>query len=249
MKSSGRNHALGSDSLYGENNMNRQYIEDNHIVDRYLLGQLSEQKLCEFEAYYFEHPQMLEELTIAKAMHESLCEESERLNLVKAVEAVKAVKAIKKAKTKINWFLWLFQPKLGFAFSAILTVGVATLLLENSRLKSVESFVFPATSLTLSQTRGTNNKIDLFNIPKDQSAVSIRLITGPIGYPEVGLQLKDSSDNLLWQGKSKIDGPVGTVNLVIMTRQLTSGNYALSVFPPTDTSEALSIHIFKIERF
>ena len=224
--------------------MKRQYIEDNHIVDSYLLGQLSEQELCEFEAYYFEHPNILEELTITRAMHDSFREESNRLNPVKVIKKTKT-----KTKTKEYWFQWLPLSKLGFACSAVLAVGVVTLLLENSQLKSADNFVFPATSLTLTQTRGANNKIDLVSIPQGQSLVAVRLITGPIGYPEVGLQLKDSSNNLLWQGKSKVDGPVGVVNLVIMTRQLISGRYALSVFPPTDTSKALSIHIFKVERF
>ena len=236
MKSSGRNPVVKSGGLYSENIMNRQYIEDNHIVDRYLLGQLSAKELCEFETYYFDHPQMLEELTIAKAMHNTLREESDSLHPVQAV------------KTKVNWFDWVFQPKLGFAFSAIMAFGVASLWLENSKLKSAESFVFPASSLTLSQTRGANTKIDLVKIAQDQSAVAIQLVTGPIGYSEVWLQLKDSSDNLLWQGRSKVEGPVGRINLVIMTHQLTSGEYMLSVFPPKDTLEALSIYKFEVEK-
>jgi len=215
--------------------MNRQYIEDNHIVDRYLLGQLPEGELCEFETYYFEHPEMLEELTVAKAMHKTIAEESNSLLLTQAVE------------TKASWFERVFQPKLGFALSAVMAVGIASLWLENNRLKSVESVVFPASSLTISQSRGADTEIDAVKISQDQSAIAIRLVIGPIGYPEVGLKLKNNSGSLLWQGKSKVDDSVGAVNLVIMTRQLTTGEYTLSVFSPTDTPKALSTHKFKVE--
>lgn len=215
--------------------MNRQYIEDNHIVDRYLFGQLSEAELCEFEAYYFEHPEMLEELTIAKAMHNTVREESGRLRPTQVIV------------TKVNWFERVFQPKLGFALSAVMAVGVASLWLENSRLRSAETVVFTASSLILSQTRGANAEIDVVKIVENQSALSIRLVTGPIGYSDVELQLKDSSGNLIWQGTAKVDGPVGGINLVLVTRHLISGEYTLSAFPPTDKPEALSIHKFKVE--
>lgn len=215
--------------------MNRQYIEDNHIVDRYLLGQLPESELCEFETYYFEHPEMLEELTIAKAMHKTMREESNSLLLTQAVE------------TKVTWFERVFQPKLGFALSAVMAVGVASLWLENSRLKSVDLVVFPASSLILSQTRGASAEMNVVKFSENQPAITVKLVTGPIGYSDIGLELKNSSGKLLWQGTAKVDDPVGAINLVIVTRHLTSGEYTLSVFPPTDTSQALSTHKFKVE--
>ncbi|PZN29724.1 MAG: hypothetical protein DIU71_13820 [Proteobacteria bacterium] len=42
--------------------MDRRYIDDHHVVARYLADQLADAEREAFEAYYLEHPQMLEEL-------------------------------------------------------------------------------------------------------------------------------------------------------------------------------------------
>lgn len=45
--------------------MDRQYIDDHHIVARYLADQLAEPEREAFEAYYFEHPEILREIEAA----------------------------------------------------------------------------------------------------------------------------------------------------------------------------------------
>jgi hypothetical protein len=45
--------------------MNQQYIDEQHILTRYLAGQLSDTERDAFETYYIEHPQMLRELELA----------------------------------------------------------------------------------------------------------------------------------------------------------------------------------------
>ena len=221
-------------SMHNDNDMNRQYIEDNHIVDRYLLDKLTEQEASAFEAFYFEHPEMLEELKIAKSMQETLRQQAYKLQ------------AVEKITSHSNWLKKLFQPELGFALSALLGLGVIGLVAENNRLKSVESIAYQAPLLTISQTRGSNLEIPKIGIAQSQSAVVLRLELGPIGYPEVRLQLHDGLGDLLWQQVAKIDDPLGVVNLVLLTREMKSGIYQLSVFPDVDGKEALSLHKFEV---
>ena len=45
--------------------MNRQHIEDDHIVARYLADQLSDAEREAFEAYYLEHPEIVQEMEAA----------------------------------------------------------------------------------------------------------------------------------------------------------------------------------------
>lgn len=45
--------------------MDRQYIDDNHIVARYLADRLSVEEREAFEAYYLEHPEIVKEMEIA----------------------------------------------------------------------------------------------------------------------------------------------------------------------------------------
>lgn len=42
--------------------MDRQYIDDHHIVARYLADQLTEDERAAFEAYFLEHPEILREI-------------------------------------------------------------------------------------------------------------------------------------------------------------------------------------------
>ena len=48
--------------------MDDQFIRANDIIGRYLLHQLSDREEFEFEEYYFEHPEIMEELEIARAI-------------------------------------------------------------------------------------------------------------------------------------------------------------------------------------
>src|SRR5678815_1383181 len=52
--------------------MNQQEIAERSIVDRYVLGQLSERELLEFEEYYFDHPEVLKEIALAEVMRDGL---------------------------------------------------------------------------------------------------------------------------------------------------------------------------------
>lgn len=45
--------------------MDRKYIDDQHVVVRYLADRLSEEERKAFEAYYLEHPQVVQEMEAA----------------------------------------------------------------------------------------------------------------------------------------------------------------------------------------
>lgn len=44
--------------------MSRQYIDDHQIISKYLGGELSDHERTEFEAYWAEHPELIEELEV-----------------------------------------------------------------------------------------------------------------------------------------------------------------------------------------
>ena len=52
--------------------MDEHYIRANDIIERYVLDQLSDREQYEFEEYYFEHPEIMEELEVARAMRDGL---------------------------------------------------------------------------------------------------------------------------------------------------------------------------------
>lgn len=54
--------------------MDRQYIDDHHIVARYLADQLPEPEREAFEAYYLEHPEMVREIEAAARFKSGLAQ-------------------------------------------------------------------------------------------------------------------------------------------------------------------------------
>ena len=51
--------------MWADTLMDRKYIDDQHIVARYLADQLPAAQREEFESYYLQHPEMVEELEAA----------------------------------------------------------------------------------------------------------------------------------------------------------------------------------------
>src|SRR5688572_21034668 len=45
--------------------MDRRYIDDHHVVARYLADRVTEEERSAFEAYYLEHPEVVQELEAA----------------------------------------------------------------------------------------------------------------------------------------------------------------------------------------
>lgn len=54
--------------------MDRQYIDDHHIVARYLADQLSEPERAGFEAYFLEHPEIVREIEAAARFKAALAQ-------------------------------------------------------------------------------------------------------------------------------------------------------------------------------
>src|SRR5678816_1192828 len=61
--------------------MDEQYIRTHDVIGRYLLDQLSERERRAFEVYYFEHPAMLKELELERALRGA----AQSLGLIEAV--------------------------------------------------------------------------------------------------------------------------------------------------------------------
>lgn len=52
--------------------MDEAYIDEHHVVDRYVADQLSDDEAEQFEEYYFEHPEMADRVAKTRLMREGL---------------------------------------------------------------------------------------------------------------------------------------------------------------------------------
>ena len=64
--------------------MDLEYISSHSVVDRYLLGQLSEQEQVEFELYFLENPEILDEVEVARSLKRGLTGKQELLGSFQA---------------------------------------------------------------------------------------------------------------------------------------------------------------------
>ena len=214
--------------------MDRQYIDDNNIIDRYLMDQLSADEASAFEMYYFEHPEILEELTIARALRDGLRDEQDRLRPSTASEP------------GIGWFEALFQPKLGFAISALLAIAVAGLSFQLARITPDPIYTVPP--VTLSDTRSGAVDRPVLRFSETQESVLLTLELGPIGYKTVELHLSDENQRTIWQDRVPVEGPVGVVSLIVATTQLPPAGYKIDVYPPQGGDEVLNTFEFEVQR-
>lgn len=52
--------------------MDKEYIEENAVIDRYVMARLSEQELEQFEVYMLDNPAVLADIEYAAALHSAL---------------------------------------------------------------------------------------------------------------------------------------------------------------------------------
>jgi hypothetical protein len=165
-------------SSWPEGVMERQRIDDEHIVARYLAGQLSEADATEFEAHYAQDPAVVRDIERTLRLKEGLAILSERGQL--------------DALLRTRRPMW--QPALALAAGlAVLVVGVllwaggTTLRPIGSTLTALAkhegSPLRVANTYVLARTRSASTDIPIA-LPRDASAIELRMI--PSARPKSG---------------------------------------------------------------
>ena len=166
--------------------MDRNYIEANHIIERYLAGQLTAEQAEEFEVYCLENPEMADDLEYARALKEELTTTSQN----KASNAG--------ASKPFGWLTYLAGA------TAVLVTGIALLVASTSwrELQLLREQVadlrqpFPImASIILEAQRGTT--IPSYSLPST-GGIEIRIDVGPNSAPSYKVTLTR-------QGTGKLD--------------------------------------------
>lgn len=123
--------------------MDEQYLKEHHVIDRYLLGQLSDEEQLAFERYYFEHPEVLDEVALARSMQRGVvaalpaASDNGTRSLLKPVSSWLATPAWSMAATSaaaIFATMFILQPRPGAnGESAVAQVVTAELMLLPTR--------------------------------------------------------------------------------------------------------------------
>lgn len=146
--------------------MDRQYIDDHHIVASYLADQLTDAELEAFEAYYLEHPEMLREIEATARFKAGLAQ----------LQASGDLAALLKPTP---WYAqWRY---LSVAAVAIIIIGVAfyvrtpTPPLMAANLASLGGPTTIASSHTVLRRRGSSFDAEV-TLPASGDAIELRVL-------------------------------------------------------------------------
>lgn len=100
--------------------MDKDYIKDNQLTERYLKGSLSTEEQAAFEAVFLSAPQLLDELEAAEKLQQGL-------------QDLAALEKAHAPEKQASWFMSMFHsPQFAMAASFLLVVslGVSSVLLQ-----------------------------------------------------------------------------------------------------------------------
>lgn len=202
--------------------MDLEYINENAVIDRYVLGQLTEQEQVEFELYFLENPEVLDEIDMARALKEGLSIEQQYLRSVPTPETASTTSPI---DTVVGWFKLPAVLTVNFAVMAALVV---TILLRGEPSAPVG---YSAERVWVGEVRGESAPIQI-----DVRSASLVLdidVEGAGNY-EVSLQ-NSEGENVAYI--PQITSQADALLVVIDTRKLSAGNYILRVIAPSGEAE------------
>jgi hypothetical protein len=222
--------------------MDRKYIDDHHIVERYLAEKLSDEECAAFEAYYLKHPEVVQEMEAAARAKVGMAKLAESGELDRAVDPIPRRTAIARfaaaaaivAMIAIGVQYWPSDAK-----PSVLAASVAEL---NMGLEAPLALVDGA--IPVMRTRAGEQTISL-EIPSDPRALELSILSETPAFKGPYRVSLTSSGN---QRNATVIGVVdqlqtdrnGVLHVFLSSRALQPGAYELRVEhgEPPSASEA-----------
>jgi hypothetical protein len=230
--------------------MDRKYIDDHHLVARYLADQLPDSEREAFESYYLDHPEIVRELEAAARFKVGLAQLQNSGELQSLLQPQP----------------WYQQPRFLAIAASMAVVAVASLLwVINQREPSVPLLVASATALvdrsgnplpvfaTHSVMRMRSVSYDAqINLPHDAQTVVLRVLPEVEATPPVyRIRLLSVTDDESLRevaaiGSLKPDGD-GLVPVYFDSSKIPGGRYQLELSGDTPTGEPNKPSTFVIQ--
>ncbi len=229
--------------------MDRKYIDDHHIVARYLAEQLPDAEREAFEAYYLEHPDVVQEMEAAARFKAGLAQLRDSGELTALLKPTS----------------WYQQPRsLGIAASVtIVLIGGYFLfgrgpasqpLMVASATRLVDRLGDPLPVISthdIYRKRSSSDDAEI-RLPKTPRVVILRVLPEVESQParyRMGLSRVDNDESI--DEVAKIDGLTpdrkGYVPVYLNSAKLTAGRYQLMLAGDHGTSAENETSLFSIQ--
>jgi len=170
--------------------MNREYIDDHHIVARYLADRLSDAERSAFEAYFLKHPEVVEELEEAAQL---------KAGLMRLRDTGELASLLKPKPWYRQRRLYSLRGRFGGTLAAVVIFGVGTFFWLNHHPVPPGQWLAPTPAsllgplgkplpgggtYTILRTRGESTDLDI-ELPASAQALALRVLPETMAQPAV----------------------------------------------------------------
>lgn len=221
--------------------MDRQYIDDHHIVARYLADQLPEPQREAFEAYYLEHPEMLLEIEAAARF---------KVGLAQLRDSGKLAALLKPTP----WYTRWRYPAI--AAAAIIGIGVALFIRTSSPplmatdLAALDGLSTIASSHAVLRRRGSSFDAEV-TLPSASEAIELRVLpefTATDSHYRISLARINPDDQReqLAQIEHLSAGDDGMVTIYLNAPRIAPGDYEVAIANDATAAEQTSRFLIRV---
>ena len=227
--------------------MDRRYIDDNQIIDRYLMNKLSAEEMETFEQYFLEDPELVQEIEIRKRFIRGI-RKADRTRLLELDDDESSS-------------IWQWLPVMRPSFPAVAAVSAAILLMvavlqydQITRLQGVnakqvsqiDQLLAPQVNtllVPLGRTRGATTRDEPVIRVYLSSAVEqviLSLDTEHLNFENYRLSLDREGAGQLWSSDSDSAPPAVVLPAVL----LIPGDYYLQIYGARSEDELAPVAQF-----
>lgn len=223
--------------------MDRQYIDDHHIVARYLADRLPDPEREAFEVYYLEHPEMLREIEAAARFKSGLAQLRDSGELEALLKPT-------------PWYArWRY---LAIAAAAILVIGVAFYIRTQTppvmaaNLAALGGPSTLASSHAVLRRRGSSFDAEI-TLPATGEALELRVLPEFAGTGSryrillARINADDEREQLAAIGHLSA-GEDGMVPIYLHARRIEPGDYEVTIANDADQTSRFLIRVWPASR-
>jgi hypothetical protein len=205
--------------------MDKKYIDDNNIKNKYLRGLLTPDEIIQFESYLMDKPTLVEELELDDVFFRVM-PRSQKLQVSPSPRIWGFLNIpLRSALAPIVICLFVIPLGLVAVFTEPGTSSIQPVFLTNDNYRTATDLASDVTTL---EFQDSNQVILLLLYPENELAESF------------DVAIRDFSGRLMQQFEDHSRGNSGYVSIELLSSAINEGDYLLEIAPTNEVAESLN---------